>query len=187
MDRPALLVIDAQLEYFAPLGRLVLPAGAPAVARIAAALAWARAHGHPVVHVGHESRRPNPTTFAPGSPTLVFHPEAQPAGGEPVIVKHLPGAFTGTGLEARLRELGVSEVVLAGFMTQMCCDTTAREAAHRGFRVRMLADAMAAMDVTGPDGAVIPHHQVHRTHLGSLHGFLATVTTTTALDAPAPR
>jgi hypothetical protein len=45
---------------------------------------------------------------------------------------------------------------------------------------------MAAMDVTGPDGAVIPRHQVHRTHLGSRHGFLATVTTTAALE-PAGR
>ena len=38
-------------------------------------------------------------------------------------------------------------------MTQMCCDTTAREAAHRGFKVLMAADAMAAMAVKGPDGS----------------------------------
>ena len=31
------------------------------------------------------------------------------------------------------------------------------------------------MDVKGPDGVVIPHDQVHRTHLGSLNGFLAEV------------
>jgi nicotinamidase-related amidase len=60
-------------------------------------------------------------------------------------------------------------------MTQMCCDTTAREAAHRGFAVTMLSDATAAMDVKGPDGVVIPHDVVHRTHLGSLSGFLAEV------------
>jgi hypothetical protein len=45
----------------------------------------------------------------------------------------------------------------------------------------MAADAMAAMPVKGPDGAVVPHDQVHRTHLGSLNGFLATVTTTDAI------
>ena len=38
----------------------------------------------------------------------------------------------------------------------MCCDTTARQAAHRGFAVTMLSDATAAMDVKGPDGVVIP-------------------------------
>lgn len=181
MDRTALLVIDAQQEYFAPHGRLVLPDGPPAVARIAETLAWARARGLPVVHVTHESRRPNPTTFVPGSPALAIHPAAAPVAGEPVFTKHLPGAFTGTPLEAHLRGLGIEQVIVSGFMTQMCCDTTAREAAHRGFRVLLLADATAAMAVTGPDGQVIPHDQVHRTHLGSLHGFLATVTTSRAL------
>lgn len=181
MDRTALLVIDAQQEYFAPLGRLVLPDGPSAVARVGTLLAWARARTLPVVHIVHESRRPNPTTFAPGSPALAIHPAAAPVTGEPIVTKHLPGAFTRTDLETRLRDLGVEQIIVSGFMTQMCCDTTAREAAHRGFRVLMAGDAMAAMSVQTPDGAVIPHDQVHRVHLASLHGFLATSTTVAAL------
>ena len=39
----------------------------------------------------------------------------------------------------------------------------------------ILSDATAAMAVTGPDGVLIPHDVVHRTHLGSLNGFLAEV------------
>ncbi len=186
MEKTALLVIDAQQEYFAPTGKVVLPDGPGAVARIAQLLAWARAAGLPVIHVTHESRRPNPTTFVPGSPGLEIHPAAQPAPDELVLTKHLPGSFTNTGLEEDLRRLGVEQVVLSGFMTQMCCDTTAREAAHRGFKVLMVADAMAAMAVKGPDGVLVPHDQVHRTHLGSLHGFLATVTTVPALTGAGP-
>jgi nicotinamidase-related amidase len=134
-----------------------------------------------VVHVVHESRRPNPTTFAPGSPALEIHPAVRPVAGEPVVTKHLPGSFTNTGLEEHLHRHGIEQVIISGFMTQMCCDTTAREAAHRGFKVLMTADAMAAMPVKGPDGVVVPHDQVHRTHLGSLNGFLATVTTVPAV------
>lgn len=186
MDKTALLVIDAQLEYFAPAGKLILPDGPRAVERIAETVAWARAQGIPVVHVVHESRRPGATTFAPGSPALAIHPAVRPRPGEPVVTKHLPGSFTGTGLEADLRARGVEQIVVAGFMTQMCCDTTAREATHRGFRVLFLADATAAIDLTAPDGTRIPHDQVHRTHLASLHGFLATVTTSAALRAGAP-
>ncbi len=178
LDRAALVVIDAQQEYFAPLGRMVLPDGPAAVRRIARALAWARARGLPVVHIVHESRRPGAALFAPGSPALAVHPEAQPAAGEPVLTKHLPGSFTGTPLETLLRERGVERVVLAGFMTQMCVDTTARQAAHRGFGVTILADATAAAAVKAPDGQMIPHDQVHRTHLGSLSGFLADITRT---------
>jgi nicotinamidase-related amidase len=181
MDETALVVIDAQQEYFAPFGKLVLPDGPGAVERIADLLAWARKTGGPVIHVVHESRRPNPTTFAPGSPALAIHPAAQPAAGEPIVTKHLPGSFTNTGLEEHLRRHGVQQIIVSGFMTQMCCDTTAREAAHRGFKVLMAADAMAAMSVKGPNGVVIPHDHVHRTHLGSLNGFLATVTTAPAL------
>ncbi len=175
MEKTALLIIDAQQEYFAPLGKLVLPDGPKAVARISQALEWARARDVPVFHVVHESRRPGATIFVPGSPALEIHPAVRPAPGEPVIRKHLPGSFTDTPLETELRKRGVERVIVSGFMTQMCCDTTTREAAHRGFKVTLLADATAAMDVKAPDGELIPHDQVHRTHLASLNGFLAEV------------
>lgn len=151
---PALVVIDAQQEYFAPVGKVVLPDGPPAVAPIAEALRWARARGVPVIHVVHESTKPGAAIFAPGSPALAIHPQAQPAAGEAVVTKHLPGAFTGTPLEKILRGQGIQRVILAGFVTQMCVDTTARQAAHRGFQVTVLADATAAMSVKGPEGEV---------------------------------
>ncbi len=175
MEKAAVIVIDAQQEYFAPSGKMVLPDGPTAVERIAIVLDWARAHGVPVIHVVHESRRPNSTTFAPGSPALAIHPKAAPVAGEPVVTKHLPGSFTGTPLEEILRKQGVERLILSGFMTQMCVDTTARQAAHLGFKVTVLSDASAAMDVKGPDGRVIPAADVHRTHLGTLTGFLAEV------------
>jgi nicotinamidase-related amidase len=175
VEKTALLVIDAQQEYFAPIGKLVLPDGPAALTRIAQVLAWARGHGVPVFHVVHESRRPRATIFVPGSPALAIHPAVAPVAGEPIIQKHLPGSFTHTPLEEALRTLGIARVIVSGFMTQMCCDTTAREAAHRGFAVTLLSDATAAMDVTGPDGVRIPHEVVHRTHLGSLSGFLAEI------------
>jgi nicotinamidase-related amidase len=175
MDETALLIIDAQQEYFAPIGKIVLPDGPQAITRIAKALEWARSRRVPVFHIVHESRRPNATTFVPGSPALAIHPAVTPQAGEPVIQKHLPGSFTNTPLEEALRTRGVERVIVSGFMTQMCCDTTTREAAHRGFKVTLLSDATAAMDVKGPDGVVIPHDLIHRTHLGSLNGFLAEV------------
>jgi len=108
----------------------------------------------------------------------VFHLAAQTlvgvAGRSPRSTFETNIRGTWLVLEA-CRELGVERVIVSGFMTQMCCDTTTREAAHRGFKVTLLSDATAAMDVKGPDGAVIPHDQVHRTHLGSLNGFLAEV------------
>jgi nicotinamidase-related amidase len=178
---PALIVIDAQQEYFAPVGKVVLPDGPTAVKGIARALAWARSARVPVIHVVHESRRPGAAIFVPGSPALAVHPDAAPIDGEPVFTKTLPGSFTGTPLEETLRARGIDRVILAGFMTQMCVDTTARQAAHLGFGVTVLADATAAKDVTDPGGVVIAADVVHRTHLGSLNGFLAQIATTETL------
>ena len=181
MDRTALIVIDAQQEYFAPVGKVVLPDGPAAVKRIARALDWARGAKVPVIHIVHESRKAGAAIFAPGSPALAIHPDAAPRDGEPVFTKHLPGSFTGTPLEETLRARGVERLVLAGFMTQMCVDTTARQGAHLGFGVIVLADATAAKSVTGPDGTEIAADMVHRTHLGSLNGFLAEITNTERL------
>lgn len=175
MADTALIVIDAQQEYFAPLGKVVLPGGPPAVRNVAKALAWARASKTPVFHIVHESNRAGAPIFVKDSPALAIHPDAAPLGGEPVFTKHLPGSFTGTPLEAALRAQGVEQLIVAGFMTQMCVDTTARQAAHLGFKVTVLSDATAAKDVTGPDGERIAAEQVHRTHLGSLSGFLAEI------------
>jgi nicotinamidase-related amidase len=179
VDKTALIVIDAQQEYFAPLGKVVLPDGPAAVKRIAHALGWARGANVPVIHIVHESRKAGAAIFAPGSPALAVHPDAAPVGSEPVFTKHLPGSFTGTPLEETLRKHGVERLVLAGFMTQMCVDTTARQGAHLGFAITVLADATAAKSVTGPDGEAISADVVHRTHLGSLNGFLADIKATT--------
>ena len=181
MDKTALLVIDAQQEYFAPIGKIVLPGGPAAVGRIARLLDWARGRGMPIVHIVHESQKPGARTFVAGSPALAIHPEAAPKAGEPVVTKHLPGSFTNTPLERMLRDGGIERVIVSGFMTQMCCDTTTREAAHRGFSVTLLSDATAAMEVKRPDGVAIPADVVHRTHLGSLNGFLAEVRSTADL------
>ena len=175
MDKAALVIIDVQQEYFAPGGRLPLPHGPDAVKQIVLTLDWARHRRLPVLHVVHESRKPNATIFAPGSPGLAIHPDVTPVPEEPIIQKHLPGAFTGTSLEDELRKRGVEQLVIAGFMTQMCVDTTTRQAAHLGYKVTVLSDATAAMDVKDPDGRVIPADAVHRTHLGSLSGFLAEI------------
>ena len=181
MARTALVVIDAQQEYFAPLGKVVLPDGPAAVKRIGRALAWARAEKVPVIHIVHESRKAGAAIFAPGSPALAVHPDAAAVGDEPVYTKHLPGSFTGTPLEETLRKHGVERVIVAGFMTQMCVDTTTRQAAHLGFSVTVLSDATAAKSVVGPDGGTIAADLVHRTHLGSLNGFLAEIQTTADL------
>ena len=63
-------------------------------------------------------------------------------------------AFVGTDLEAHLRGVGASNLVLAGFMTHMCVNSTARGAFNAGFAPSVVAGATATRALPGPDGTV---------------------------------
>lgn len=64
-----------------------------------------------------------------------------------VVEKSTYSAFRKTGLEEKLVEMGVDEVIVTGVMTNLCCETTAREAFIRGFRVFFSTDATATSDI----------------------------------------
>lgn len=105
--------------------------------------------------------------FATGTPMVETMEQVAPAEGEPLIVKHLPGSFDGTDLDAVLARLEAGTVAIAGFMTHMCCDTTAREAQARAFNVVFLTDGRATRDLVAPSGRTIPHGVVHETTLAA--------------------
>jgi nicotinamidase-related amidase len=166
VEKPVLLVIDVQREYFTPESPLRIPDGAAVLARLRGLLDDAREHGVGIVHVQHHEDASSPV-FATGTPAVETMPEVAPAAGEPLIVKHLPGSFDGTSLDEVLAALGAKTVVIGGFMTHMCCDTTAREAQARGFDVVFLTDGTATRDLIGPTGRTIPHEVVHETTLAA--------------------
>ena len=60
-----------------------------------------------------------------------------------VVEKHHYSAFYGTPLVEMLYGMGIDSVVISGVMTDLCCETTARDAFMRGFRVYFLADCTA--------------------------------------------
>ena len=139
---------------------------AEALARIAAAMVAAqaaaqaaRAAGVAVIHVavGRSTGEPpanphmgilqfvaNTDALVIGSEGFAFHPEAQPAEGEPVIVKRSISAFAGTELAPLLQGRGIDTLVLCGFATHMVVEGTARDAADRGYRAIVLADCSAS-------------------------------------------
>ncbi len=75
-----------------------------------------------------------------GSPESEIHPELAPLPNEKVVFKHRYSAFYNTDLETVLRCLKVEDLVIAGVMTNMCCESTARDAYYRDYRVFIPAD-----------------------------------------------
>jgi len=68
----------------------------------------------------------------------------EPRPGELVVNKTTYGTFSSTGLDHRLRSLGISALVVGGVVTNVCVETTARDAADRGYQVVLLDDGCAA-------------------------------------------
>lgn len=155
----ALLVIDVQNEYFT--GKLPVSYPAGSLANVLRAMDAARARRVPVVAIQHASPQADATVFRKGSKEWELHAEVASRPHDVLIHKSLPGSFTGTNLEMWLRERGVETVVIAGYMTQMCCDTTARQAVHLGFGVEFLSDGTGTLAVKNVAG-MVSDEELHR-------------------------
>jgi len=124
MTREALLVIDVQNEYFS--GNLPTTYPKASLNGILQAMDAARAAEIPVVVIQHTSTAPDAPSFRSGTPAWELHPEVKKRPYDLLVEKSLPGSFTGTGHDAWLRDHYVDSVTISGYMSQMCCDSTAR-------------------------------------------------------------
>lgn len=81
-----------------------------------------------------------------GTPESEIHNKLNPQPKEKVILKHRYTAFYNTDLETILRCLKVEDLIITGIMTNMCCESTARDAYYRDYRVFFLADATGSIN-----------------------------------------
>jgi len=170
----ALLVIDVQEEYFDRTGPAFVAEAADrlgAVNDLIAAFAGVHA---PVVYIRH-AHRPNGAdvgrmgdfasedeedAFVEGTPRVAFHAGLTVPDDPIVVTKTRYDAFLGTDLDGILRTLGVTTVVITGFMTSFCCDTTARSAQGRDYGTLFVEDAVGGPDLVRTDGAPYPAGEV---------------------------
>ena len=145
MDRSVLLLIDLQ-EYFRDLLQPILP-------RLLTLCTAARDAGLPLFFTRHDHNSGDmggslgewwAGLIREKSPESCLLSELKPRPKEPVSAKSRYSAFFKTDLETRLRRQGIEDVIIGGVMTNLCCETTARDAFIRDFRVFFLADGTAA-------------------------------------------
>lgn len=167
----ALLVIDVQNEYFTGQLPVTYPSGS--LENVLQVMQTAAAQNIPVVLVQHTEPESSPI-FNKSTPAWQLHPDIAKQPHDLLIEKTLPGSFTGTELENWLREQEIDTVVISGYMTQMCCDTTARQAAHLGFSVEFLADATGTLAFETEAGSATAE-ELHRATLVSQSSFFSQV------------
>lgn len=147
----ALLVIDVQREYFDGALPITHPAGH--LERILKVMDQATEKGVATAVIRHHQADPESPIFRLNSEMWNLHDEVESRPRDILIDKQLPGSFTGTELDKWLKSIDADTLSIAGYMTHMCCDTTARQAFHRGYKVEFLRDATGTLDVENEAGA----------------------------------
>ncbi|XVV34809.1 cysteine hydrolase family protein [Streptomyces sp. CA-100214] len=162
-----LILVDYQNTYTS--GVMELDGWKPAVDNAEALLKRARKAGTPVIHIvdkGYDLK----------SEAGRIIPALKPAKGEPVVEKSAPNAFHGTDLAEQVKKAGNKNVIVAGFMTNMCTLFTAQGAFLNGNAPTVVADASATrpLPLKGkPNG--IPAEQVHEAALATVQDLYGVV------------
>lgn len=151
----ALIVVDMQNFFLDSASATFTPGGPPIIPSLKRLIAAFRDTGRPVIFTQH-AHHPDSLDLGimgwwwegrclEGTKESEIHPELAPVSNEKVIVKHRYSAFYNTDLETVLRCLKVEDLVVAGIMTNMCVESTVRDAYYRDYRVFMPADGTGAI------------------------------------------
>ena len=173
--RTALVVIDMQRAFLEDEGSLAkagiditgLKAALEPCKRL---LASARQAGVPVIHTRYVYRQDyadggilvnyimpqlrEVDSLAAGTPDIEIVDELAPVDGETVIDKNRPSAFYATNIEPLLHGLGVDSLVVCGVTTNICVETTVRDASQRDYKVFVPKDATGELEQLRYDGAL---------------------------------
>jgi nicotinamidase-related amidase len=166
-----LIMIDCQNTY--TRGPLELDGVQAALDQAEELLDRARSAGIPIVHIQHDA--------GPGSPYDVREEigaivdRVAPRTGEQTIVKNYPNSFTGTELDSVLKQQPDRALVLAGFMTHMCVNSTARGAFSLGYAPTVVASATATRNLPGTDGRVVEAPALQAASLASIADLFGVV------------
>ncbi len=175
MSQPkrALIVIDVQNEYFSGQLPIEYPDREQSLTAITRCMDVAQAANIPVVVVQHVLAEKMPV-FARGSHGVELHAQIAQRPYQLLIEKQRASALAGTELAAWLHAHSIDTVTLVGYMTHNCIDSTARHAAHSGWKVEVLADATGSLPYRNAQGSASAEQQ-HRHTCIILHSNFAAV------------
>lgn len=133
MEKTACLIIDVQQAATAPLP----DGGAELTKKLSRLIAWCRQQMVPLVYFRHDG--------GPGESSPI-DPRIQPREGELVMDKSYNSAFLETELEDWCAQQGITQLIAAGMMTELCVDATIKSAFERGYQVLVPQGCCATYD-----------------------------------------
>jgi ureidoacrylate peracid hydrolase len=156
----ALVVVDMQQSFVAEGAMFSTAEARSIVPNVDRLVEAARDQALPVVWTQSDHSPPGGGLVLARSPSIretrelwrgdasfeLYADMTQPAPGEHRVVKHKYDAFHDTDVDPILRNSGVDTVIIAGVTTECCCESTARGAFSRDYKVVFVRDAMASLD-----------------------------------------
>jgi nicotinamidase-related amidase len=153
LSKMALMVIDMQVFFCSPGAPAYMDAVPAILSNVKKLIEQFRIWNRPLIFTRHVHRADGSDAgimkwwwqdmCVEGTPESEIHPELTPLPNELVVTKHRYSAFYNTDLEILLRGKGITELVITGVMTNMCCETTTRDAYMRDMKIQFVADATA--------------------------------------------
>ncbi len=151
-----LMVVDMQNFFLDPQSPTFTPGGLAILSNVARLIKSFRKKKLPVIYTTHVHKSKELDGGIMGwwwegmimenTKEAEVYPDLAPLPGEKVICKHRYSAFYNTDLEIVLRCLKVTDLVITGIMTNLCCESTARDAYFRDYRVFFLMDATGTVN-----------------------------------------
>jgi len=158
-ERTAVIVVDMQNVFCKPEGALYVPRTEGIIGNIKELTQAARAAGMPVVYLRHIVRGDGSDTgrmrdmypnvneiLKRGTPGVEIIEELAPEPQDIIVDKLFYSGFHDTDLDTILRAHDINTIIICGTVTNVCCETTVRDGAHREYKVIFLSDGNAAMD-----------------------------------------
>lgn len=153
--RSCLLVIDMQNYFLDPASPSFIPAGLAVLPNVARLIKSFREKKLPVIYTAHVHKSKEldggilgwwwEGMIIENTKDAEIHLDLAPLPEEKVVYKHRYSAFYNTDLETVLRCLDVKDLLITGVMTNLCCESTARDAYFRDHRVFFVMDAAATL------------------------------------------
>jgi nicotinamidase-related amidase len=154
--KSCLLVVDMQNFFLDSKSPTFTPGGLAILPNVALLIKSFRKRGLPVIYTAHVHKSKEMDGGILGwwwegmimenTKDAEIHPDLIPLPEDKIIYKHRYSAFYNTDLEITLRCLKITDLIVTGVMTNLCCESTARDAYFRDHRVFFLLDATGTVN-----------------------------------------
>ena len=171
LSESALIMIDCQNTYRE--GIMQLEGVEEALQNASQLLHRARKAKIPIFHIQHDAGVGSPYDLTATNGQIADL--VAPKDGEQVIVKNYPDSFSSTPLDAQLKNAGCKNLILAGFMSHMCVNSTARGGFDRGYAVSIVENTTATRELPDGHGGTISASDVQRASLSGLADLVAII------------